>query len=166
MLGKTKKIGLRIPHVRRWYTLLYQCGLLDEKLRCLVARFHANQYRLSQRPPLGVRPSSGHWFAKVPRVVVVLSNMIPLLSMRAKLSTRCTRHCVRASVIRDVKSAGFSCFQLPVTNVGRTFKRTTRWAPIAINTTWETSLKVIHRHQRSPAPNLIPEPTTHKAKNS
>jgi len=34
--------------------------------------------------------------------------MMPLLSVRAKLSTRYTNHCVRASVVTDLKDAGFS----------------------------------------------------------
>ena len=38
----------------------------------------------------------------------LLKNMMPLLSLRAKLSTRYTNHCVRASVVTDLKNAGYS----------------------------------------------------------
>ena len=37
-----------------------------------------------------------------------LSDMIPQLSVRANLSKRYTNHCVRASVITDLKDAGYA----------------------------------------------------------
>ena len=59
-------------------------------IRRLTARLHANQDRLFQRAFLGVRPSSGPWFANGPMGHNMSGNMMPLLSVRAKLDTRTT----------------------------------------------------------------------------
>ena len=37
-----------------------------------------------------------------------LSQMMPLLYVRAKLSIRYTNHCIRTSVVTELKDAGFS----------------------------------------------------------
>ena len=93
-------------------------------MRRLIARLHANQDCLFQRVLLGVQSSSGPWFTDVPKGHNMLGNMMPLLSVRAQLSfllsTRYTNHCIRASVVTDLKDTGFRITrfaQLLVTNV-------------------------------------------------
>ena len=44
-----------------------------------------------------------------------LSDMMPLLSTRANLSKRYTNHCVRASVVTDLKDTGFSDHEVCIT---------------------------------------------------
>ena len=89
------------------------CGRIQDPtqvsaLRRLLARLHPLQDRLFQRILYGVRPVDGPWFANVFLGHNSLADMMPKLSCRAKLSQRYTNHCVRASVVTDLKDAGFS----------------------------------------------------------
>ena len=89
------------------------CGRIQDPtrvsaLRRLVGKLHPLQNRLFQRILYGVRPAEGPWFANVPLGHNSLADMMPKLSCWAKLSQRYTNHCVRASVVTDLKDAGFS----------------------------------------------------------
>lgn len=89
------------------------CGMLKDEvqvqaLRRLLARLHPNQERMFQRVLPGVRSVNGPWFMNAPLGHNALSDMMPLLSVRARLSNRYTNHCVRASVVTDLKDAGYS----------------------------------------------------------
>ena len=89
------------------------CGMLKDEvqvqpLRRLLARLHPNQERMFQRVLPGVRSVNGPWFMNAPLGHNALSDMMPLLSVRARLSNRCTNHCIRASVATDLKDAGYS----------------------------------------------------------
>ena len=89
------------------------CGRIHDEMQVkamqrFLARLHPSEERLFQRVLAGVRPSSGPWFANMPMGHNPLGNMMPLLSVRANLAVRYTNHCVRATVVTDLKEAGFS----------------------------------------------------------
>ena len=89
------------------------CGQIQEKkqvesVKKLLSLLHPSQTRLFQRVLLGCRPKDGPWFANAPLGKNTLADMMPLLSVRAKLSMRYTNHCVRATVVTDLKDAGIS----------------------------------------------------------
>jgi len=89
------------------------CGRIQEQkqvksLKKLLTLLHPSQTRLFQRVLPGCRQKDGPWFANAPLGKNSLADMMPLLSVRAKLATRYTNHCVRASVVTDLKEAGFS----------------------------------------------------------
>ena len=95
----------------------HSCGRIQEErqvkaLHRLLERLHPNSDRLFQRVLVGCRPEGGPWFAQVPMGHNTLSDMMPLLSTRANLSKRYTNHCVRASVVTDLKDAGFSNYEV------------------------------------------------------
>lgn len=73
-----------------------------------LAPLHPTQERLFQRVLPGLRSTTGPWFAEAPLGHNSLLQMMPLLSVRARLSIRYTNHCVRASVVTDLKDAGYS----------------------------------------------------------
>ena len=73
------------------------CGMIKDKdqvvaLQRLISHLHSLQDRLFQRVLAGVRPKTGPWFANAPMGHNSLADMMPLLSVRAKLSTRYTNH--------------------------------------------------------------------------
>lgn len=89
------------------------CGRIQDPtqvsaLRRLLGMLHPLQNRLFQRILYGARPVGGPWFANAPLGHNSLADMMPKLSCWAKLSQRYTNHCVRASVVTDLKDAGFS----------------------------------------------------------
>ena len=89
------------------------CGQIQEKkqvesVKKLLSLLHPSQTRLFQRVLLDCRPKDVPWFANAPLGKNTLADMMPLLSVRAKLSMRYTNHCVRATVVTDLKDAGFS----------------------------------------------------------
>ena len=80
----------------------------------LLALLHPSKKRVFQRVLPGVRSSNDLWFRNAPLGHNSLSQMMPLLSGRAKLSTRYTNHCIRASVVNELKDAGFSNYEVCV----------------------------------------------------
>lgn len=89
------------------------CGRIQDAvqvqaMRRLLGLLNEKQDRLFQRALLGMRKADGPWFANAPLGHNQLSQMMALLSVRAKLSTRYTNHCVRASVVTDLKEAGYA----------------------------------------------------------
>ena len=91
----------------------HYCGRIQDDsqvkaLHRLVDRLHPKLDRLFQRVLPGCRRKEGPWFAQAALGHNTLSDMMPLLSTRANLSMRYTNHCVRASVVTDLKDAGFS----------------------------------------------------------
>ena len=57
---------------------------------------------------LAVDRKTSHGFANAPLGENTLADMMPLLSVRAKLSARYTNQCTGATVVTDLKEAGFS----------------------------------------------------------
>ena len=89
------------------------CGMIKdttqvEAMTRLMSMLHKSQDRLFQRVLTGVWPTTGPWFCNAPLGHNPLSQMMPLLSVRANLSTRYTDHCVRARVVTDLKEVGYS----------------------------------------------------------
>ena len=74
----------------------------------LLSLLHPNPPRLFQHVLPGCRPKDRPWFANASLRKNTLADMMPLLSVHAKLLLRYTNHCVRATVVTDLKEAGFS----------------------------------------------------------
>ena len=76
-------------------------------LKRLLSLLHPAQDSLFQRVLTGVRPTKGPWFANAPMGKTSLSNLMPVLLVWAKLSKRYTNHCIRATVVTELKDAGY-----------------------------------------------------------
>ena len=81
-------------------------------MKRLLALRHQSQERVFQRVLCGVRSSNGPWFCNAPLGHNSLSQMMSLLSVAAKLSTRYTNHCIRASVVTELEDSGFSSHEV------------------------------------------------------
>ena len=77
----------------------------NEALTCITSPISRE---FSREFSLVVRSSNGPWFCNAPLGHNSLSQMMSLLSVRAKLSTRYTNHFIRASVVTGLKDAGCS----------------------------------------------------------
>lgn len=101
-----------------------------QAMRKQLSLLHPLQDKVFQCVPLGCRPKTGPWFANVPMAHNTLSDMMPQRSVRADLSRRYTNHCVRASVIMDLKDAVYAnrevCAGTDYKNKGST-NPTTAW---------------------------------------
>ena len=78
----------------------------------LVSLLRPTQEHLFQRVLAGIRPTIGPWFANAPLSHKSIADMMPLLCVRAKLSTHYSNHCICATIDTELKDARFSNYEV------------------------------------------------------